>query len=164
LRKATIRRPAAEARIEGLEDDSRELYLALQELLRVYQFRERDRACYGDISVNECYALETIDRLGPRTVVELASALNLHKSNACRMAQGLEEKGLLERRRHPSHPGMLQLDLTREGRRVHLRIRDTILASQRALLAAYGRPVRKGMCRLLRELAGDAARRQSCKT
>ncbi len=127
----------------------------------MYQLRERGRAGYGDVSGNDCYALETIERLGPRTVVELASALNLHKSNACRMAMELEAKGLLSRRRHPSHPGMLQLELTREGRRVHHRIRDKITASQRALLAAYGRPVRKAICRLLRELAVEARGRQS---
>jgi len=49
-------------------------YEALQALLRVYQFRDRDRACYGDITPHDCYALEAIERAGELLVSRLAAA------------------------------------------------------------------------------------------
>jgi len=58
--------------------ESADFYEALQELLRIYQFRDRDRACYGTVTANECYALEAIERAGGGTRVnDLAAALRL---------------------------------------------------------------------------------------
>ena len=49
---------------ERLAADSRSFYEALSELLRVYQFRDRDRICCYDVSITQCYALEA---LSPRS-------------------------------------------------------------------------------------------------
>ena len=73
--------------------ERRRFYAALQELVRIYQFRDRDVACYGDVSPDECYALEAIEAAGKARVGDLAAALNLHKSNASRLAAALEAKG-----------------------------------------------------------------------
>jgi hypothetical protein len=50
-----------------LDRDAALLYEALSDLLRVYQFRDRDRICCHDISVTQCYALESLVREGPLT-------------------------------------------------------------------------------------------------
>ena len=41
-----------------------ELHAALSALIRVYQFRDRDRICCHDVSVTQCYALEALVKLG----------------------------------------------------------------------------------------------------
>ena len=74
----------------------RVLSQALSELVRVIQFRDRDRACCHDISVSQCYALKAVADGGPLTVNELAGALYLDKSTASRVANGLVGLGLLE--------------------------------------------------------------------
>ena len=53
------------ARSSDLESDAAALQAAVSELVRVYQFRDRDRICCHDISVTQCYALETLVEHGP---------------------------------------------------------------------------------------------------
>ena len=141
------------------EAQRREFYDALQELLRIYQFRDRDRACYGAISPNECYALEAIERTGGLSVCGLATALGLHKSNASRLADGLEQKGYLRRDTDPSDGRGLRLAITAEGRRVHGAIRARVEAAHADILAGHTPAFRRDVVRLLRELAREAARR-----
>src|SRR5690606_18937495 len=43
-----------------LARDAAALQRALSDLIRVYQFRDRDRICCHDISVSQCYALEAL--------------------------------------------------------------------------------------------------------
>ena len=56
------RAPAPKSKQPGreLERDAVALQAAVSELVRVYQFRDRDRICCHDISVTQCYALETL--------------------------------------------------------------------------------------------------------
>jgi len=69
-------------RQEPGQEEAARLYAALSELVRVYQFRDRDRICCHDISVTQCYALEALVRRGPRTLNELAGDVYLDKSTA----------------------------------------------------------------------------------
>ncbi len=75
---------------ETLEQEARDLYDAMSDLIKVYQFRDRDRThCHG-ISVTECYALEAVDRHGPLRLGDLARTLHLEKSTTSRVS-GLEK-------------------------------------------------------------------------
>jgi hypothetical protein len=69
-----------------LHEDARAVHEALSDLVRVYQFRDRDRICCHDVSVTQCYALEALIRRGPITLGELAAELYLDKSTASRVA------------------------------------------------------------------------------
>jgi DNA-binding MarR family transcriptional regulator len=140
-------------------DERRAFYDALQELLRVYQFRDRDRACYGAITPNQCYALEAVERAGGLAMCALASALGLHKSNASRLADSLEEKGFLRREVDPADGRGVRLAITREGRRAHAAIRARVEAAQAEILAGHSAVLRRDVVRLLGELAREAARR-----
>ena len=93
--------------------ERREFYDALQRLLRIYQFRDRDIACYGDVSPDECYALEAIEADGALRVGDLAAALNLHKSNASRLARALEAKGYVARSTERGDGRAVSLRITR---------------------------------------------------
>ncbi len=149
--------PSAASR-EDVDAAASRFYDALQDLLWVYQFRDRDHACYDDISVTECYSLEAIEREGPRTVNQLASLLYLDKSCASRVATSLERKGYLRRRTHPEDARALQLELTPEGEALHSRIRRDIEQRHRELLADYPPEVREAARDLLRRLARQGAR------
>jgi len=134
-------------------------YEALQELLRVYQFRNRDSACYGDVTPNECYALEAVERRGGMGVNDLAGSLGLHKSNASRLAEKLCRRALLSRRTRPDDGRAVELVATPRGRAVHAAIRARVGAAHAALLAAHEAPVRRAFVALLEQLAAEAARR-----
>jgi MarR family 2-MHQ and catechol resistance regulon transcriptional repressor len=143
----------------SLERDTEALYDALSELVRVYQFRDRDRICCYDISVTQCYALETLVRQGEKTLNDLAAQLHLDKSTASRVVDALERKGYVTRRPHPDDRRALLLEATAAGRELEGKIRDSILAEERALLAGFDPEVRQAMTQLLRQLARAAAAR-----
>ena len=142
-----------------LEADTVALHRSLSELVRVYQFRDRDRICCYDISVTQCYALEAIVLEGPLTLNELAARLYLDKSTASRVVDALQQKGYAERAENPEDRRALHLFVTPAGRDLHARIESDILAQERALLADFAPEVRESMARLIGQLARAAASR-----
>jgi MarR family 2-MHQ and catechol resistance regulon transcriptional repressor len=141
----------------GLERDTEALYDALSELVRVYQFRDRDRICCYDVSVTQCYALEALVRRGGMTLNDLAAQLYLDKSTASRVVDALERKGYMTRLPHPEDRRAVLLEATTGGRVLEGKIRDSILAEERNLLASFAPEVRQAMTQLLRQLARATA-------
>lgn len=141
----------------ALAGDAEELYDALEDLLRVYQFRDRDRICCFDISVSQCYALEGLVRRGGMTLNDLAAFLYIDKSTASRVIDALERKGYVARSPHPDDRRAVYLEATPAGRELEGRIRDSILAEERQLLADFPPEVRQSMTQLIRRLASAAS-------
>jgi DNA-binding MarR family transcriptional regulator len=136
----------------------------MSDLIKVYQFRDRDRThCYG-ISVTECYALETVDRHGPLRLGELARRLHLDKSTMSRTIDALLHKGLVERRAHEGDRRAVQIDVTAAGRRLHERIvREARQRYGRLLedVPAESRPIVIGFLERLAR-SGIAAASEGC--
>ena len=143
----------------SLEEDAVGLHRALTELVRVYQFRDRDRICCYDISVTQCYALEAVVQEQPLTLNGLAARLYLDKSTASRVVDALEKKGYVERQPSPEDRRALNLVATEAGADLYARIDADILAGERALLAEFPHEVRHSMTRLFGQLARAAAAR-----
>ena len=141
----------------ALAQDTEELYDALEDLLRVYQFRDRDRICCFDVSVSQCYALEGLVRRGGMTLNDLAAYLYLDKSTASRVVDALERKGYVTRLPHPKDRRALLLEPTPAGRELEGKIRESILAEERQLLADFAPEVRRSMTLLIRRLARAAS-------
>jgi MarR family 2-MHQ and catechol resistance regulon transcriptional repressor len=147
-----------------LEADAAELHAALSELVRVYQFRDRDRICCHDISVTQCYALEALIRRGPSGLNELAAELYLDKSTASRVVATLERKKYVTRERHAEDGRAVVLTVSRAGRRLYERIRTDLVGETRQLLEDFPPEVRKGAARLILQLARAAAERSGVGT
>jgi DNA-binding MarR family transcriptional regulator len=141
----------------ALARDTEDLYDALEDLLRVYQFRDRDRICCFDISVSQCYALEGLVRRGGMTLNDLAAFLYIDKSTASRVVDALERKGYVTRLPHPQDRRAVLLEATPSGRELEGRIRESILAEERQLLADFSPDVRQAMTLLIRRLARAAS-------
>jgi len=142
-----------------LESDASALQDALGELVRVYQFRDRDRICCHDVSVTQCYAIEALLRRGPSGLNELAGDLYLDKSTASRVVGTLERKGYVSRAAHPDDGRAIVLSVTAAGRRLHDRIRKDLVGEAKGLLADFEPEVRAGAARLILRLARAAAAR-----
>lgn len=140
-----------------LARDTEELYDSLEDLLRVYQFRDRDRICCFDISVSQCYALEGLVRRGDMTLNDLAAFLYIDKSTASRVVDALERKGYVARAPHPKDGRAVLLTATPAGRELEAKIRESILAEERQLLADFTPEVRQAMTLLIRRLARAAS-------
>lgn len=145
----------------AVDRDAAALYEALSDLIRVYQFRDRDRICCHDISVTQCYALESLARRGPLTLNELAAELYLDKSTVSRVVNTIERKKLLRRRPHKQDRRAVQLEITSAGRRLHEVIRTDIEEREKRLIANFDPAARKALIDLVGRLAQAAKERVS---
>ena len=132
---------------------------ALGDLIRVVQFRERDRACCHDLSVSQCYALSGIIRSGGLSVNELAAHLYVDKSTASRVANGLVDRGLAERTPDPLDARRVRLQATHRGLQTHDVIERDLAAEYTRLLERFDPGVASAMADVLHVLAGTFAAR-----
>ena len=152
LRKRTGDSAALLADAEGLQ-------AALSDLLRVYQFRDRDKICCYEISVTQCYALEALVEHGPMRSQSLAEKLLLDKSTTTRVVDALKRKGYVERSADAEDARAVSLKATRSGRALYGKINRELIAQQAALLADLDPAVRAGVTDLIRRLARAAEAR-----
>jgi MarR family 2-MHQ and catechol resistance regulon transcriptional repressor len=143
----------------ALVRDAERLSDALEDLLRVVQFRDRDRACCYDVSVSQCYALERVVAAGGMAVNDLAASLYLDKSTASRIANSLVDKGYLARARDPEDGRVVRLVATPAGAALCRRILADIAGEYAEMLADYSPEVRAGIIRLVGRLGRSFAAR-----
>src|SRR5215217_8992063 len=148
-----MKRAASDA---DLELDAAALHAAVSDLVRVYQFRDRDRICCHDISVTQCYALETLVEHGPLRLSSLADRLFLDKSTTSRVVGTLVKKGYVEQGVDAQDGRAIALSVTRKGRSLCGRITDDLVDQQKQLLQDLDPDVRTGVVQVLRRLAQAA--------
>ena len=144
------------SRQTALDRDALALHEAVADLVRVYQFRDRDRICCHDVSVTQCYALETIVEHGPLRLTALAERLFLDKSTTSRVVSTLVRKGYVEQRADARDGRATTLSATRQGQRLCARITDDLVDQQKQLLQDLDPEVRAGVVQVLRRLAHAA--------
>jgi MarR family 2-MHQ and catechol resistance regulon transcriptional repressor len=140
----------------GLDRDAAALQAAVSDLVRVYQFRDRDRICCHDISVTQCHALEALVAAGPMRLMALAERLFLDKSTTSRVAATLVKKGYVEQHPDAEDARATALSVTQHGRRLHARIEQDLIAQHRTLVADLDPAIRQGVIEAIRRLARAA--------
>jgi MarR family 2-MHQ and catechol resistance regulon transcriptional repressor len=146
-------RPEAQADIHR---DARALQAAVADLVRVYQFRDRDRICCHDISVTQCHALETLVEHGPLRLGDLTQRLFLDKSTTSRVVRTLVKKGYVEQHTDANDGRATALSATRTGRNLCARITEDLVDQQTELLADLHPDIRAGVVNVIRRLAQAA--------
>ncbi len=147
---------AADVKPTALEHDAVALQTAVADLVRVYQFRDRDRICCHDISVTQCHALETLIEHGPMRLGALAEGLLLDKSTTSRVIGTLVKKGYVEQQAEASDRRATRLQATPKGRRLCARITEDLVEQQKELLQEMAPDVRAGVIQVIRGLARAA--------
>jgi MarR family 2-MHQ and catechol resistance regulon transcriptional repressor len=145
--------------IDSLTADAEALNAAVSELVRVYQFRDRDQICCYDISVTQCYALEALADHGPMRSQALAGRLLLDKSTTTRVVDALERKKYVERLPDPADARALSLRITGSGRALVDKIKHELVAQHAQLLADLDPQVRSRVTDVIRRLARAAQAR-----
>ena len=136
--------------------DAAALQRAVSELVRVYQFRDRDCICCHDISVTQCYALEMLVEHGPMRLNALANRLFLDKSTTSRVVSTLARKGYVEQRADESDGRATAVHATATGRRLCRQITDDLVDQQRQLLQDLDPAVRGEVVKVIARLASAA--------
>lgn len=146
---------------QSIDSDARALQRALTDMVRVYQFRDRDAICCYDVSPGQSHALERLAMEGPMSMNEFAGSLFLEKSSASRLADGLERKGYITRKPRPDDARFVQLELTKPGTALFHKIERDLLEERRQVLAGLSpreRAVVIGAVEKLAELAASGVR------
>ncbi|HEU0306214.1 MAG TPA: MarR family transcriptional regulator [Lysobacter sp.] len=143
----------------ALQQDAEALHAAVSDLVRIYQFRDRDTICCYDVSVTQCYALEVLVERGASRSQALADALRLDKSTTTRVVDALVRKGYVERLPDPDDARAVSLRVTREGRKLYEKINGELIAQQIELLRDLDPEARAGATEILRRLARAAQAR-----
>ena len=146
-----------------LGKDAQNLHEAISELVRAYQFRDRKRTCYYDLSVTQCYAVGALVAHGPMTLKGLATKLYLDKSTASRVVVSLEQKRYVRRAIDPDDGRALKLEITPKGNKLHSKIENDLIDDMRVLLEDVDPQVRSEATRLVSRLAKEAKQRFSEK-
>ena len=140
----------------NLDRDAEALQAAITDLIRVYQFRDRDRICCHDISVTQCHALEVLGEHGPMRLGELTQRLFLDKSTTSRVVRTLVQKGFVAQHQDRSDARATTLSATRAGRSLCQRITDDLIEQQKTLIADLDPDVRAGVVDVIRRVARAA--------
>lgn len=102
-----------------------ELYRALSELARRYQFRNRDEVCCYGLTVSQCYALQTLVSK-PLSSGGLSEALGLDISSTTRLVDQLVRKKLVLRKRSAEDARVKNIEITDAGNKLIARIENDL--------------------------------------
>lgn len=142
-----------------LRQDAEALHAAVSSLVRLYQFRDRDKICCYDVSVTQCYALEVLVERGPSRSHALAQALMLDKSTTTRVVDALVRKGYVVRQPDPEDARAVSLCATAAGRDLYATINRDLIDQQVDLLRDLDPQVRAGAAEIIQRLARAAQAR-----
>jgi DNA-binding MarR family transcriptional regulator len=133
-------------------DDLLEFHGQIVNLVKKYQFRDRNQiTCFG-VSVSQCYVMETLHALGPLTMHDLARKMYLSVSTLTRVVATLVAKGFVERHEAPEDRRVRLVRLTARGESVRGKCWDNVLRSEKMIFENVPRNHRASVIRALARL------------
>ncbi|MDR7120805.1 MarR family transcriptional regulator [Rheinheimera soli] len=149
-----------------LQQDATALYEAVNQLVRFYQFRDRDLICCHDVSVTQCYALEFLAEHGSLRLQQLAELMLLDKSTSSRVVDSLVKKGYVTRIADINDRRAVALTVTDKGVALYQQIRAELIAQEQQLIAHLSPETRQASIEVIRALTAQVKQRatNSCGT
>ncbi|MBI4641710.1 MAG: MarR family transcriptional regulator [Candidatus Tectomicrobia bacterium] len=136
-----------------LEKQAKALYHAVTELVRKYQFRDRNEICCHGISVSQCYTMSTLGESGVLSMHELADKMHLTVSTMTRVIDQLVEKGLAKRKTSPEDRRVCCVQLTKEGESLLKTIEGELVDVEKQILEKIKPTERETMIRAIEDLS-----------
>lgn len=135
------------------DDGSADLGDLLMRAARTLRRRWRDALAPWDLSPHQARALGVVARRDGVRLTDLAEALHIAPRSATEVADGLQERGLVERTPDPGDRRAVILRPTDEGRRIRAEIDAARTADSAELFARLPADDRTTLARILRTLA-----------
>lgn len=107
-----------------------------------------------DVSVKQHAVLTVLAADGPMPQQELGHRLGIDRTTIVDVVDGLDQKGLIERRRNPADRRAYLLTLTPSGERARDRGADLVGVAERKLLGALDEQERRILIGLLARVLG----------
>lgn len=134
------------------DDASGELGDLLMRVARTQRRRWRDALAPWDLSPHQARALRVVCQQDGVRLSDLAESLHIAPRSATEVADGLQERGLVERTPDPRDRRAVLLRPTDEGRRIRGEVGRARAADSAELFARLGPEDRATLARILRTL------------
>jgi DNA-binding MarR family transcriptional regulator len=136
-----------------VDDGTAELSDLLMRAARTLRRRWRDVLAPWDLSPHQARALRVVGERDGVRLTDLAEALHIAPRSATEVADGLQERGLVERTPDPGDRRAVILRPTDEGRRVRAEIDGARTTDSAELFARLPAADRATLARILQTLA-----------
>ena len=137
----------------AVDDPTGELGDLLMRVARTQRRRWRDALAPWDLSPHQARALRVIDERDGVRLSDLAESLHIAPRSATEVADGLQERGLVERTPDPRDRRAVILRPTAQGRRIRDEVGRARAADSAELFGRLSAGDRAELARLLRALA-----------
>ena len=134
------------------DDGEPDLGDLLMRVARTQRGRFREVLAPWDLSPHQARALRVVSAGVGVRLSELAEALRIAPRSATEVADGLQERGLVERTADPSDRRAVVLTATAAGRQVQREVDDARAADSAELFARLSTADRAELARILRSL------------
>jgi DNA-binding MarR family transcriptional regulator len=143
-----------------LTRQAQRFYQVFAELVRGYQFRDREGICCHGLSVSQCYTLEALDAPGPATMGELAGRLFLEVSSMTRVVDHLVRNNLAKRTTDDRDRRVCRVQITRQGRALVAGIRAELVKEHELMLREIPAGSREAVIQAMTHLLAAFKQRQ----
>ena len=122
------------------------------DLIKKYQFRDRNRITCCGISVSQCYTLETLHTHGALTMQELADKMYLSVSTMTRVVDQLVKKQFVVRQQAMDDGRVRLITLTESGEEKFQEAWSNIFESEKVILDRFPPDQREMLITFLKQL------------
>jgi len=112
-----------------------QIYHALSDLARRYQFRSRDEICCYGLTVSQCYALKYLAYRESAHMTELSTQLSLDVSTTTRLVDHLVQKKLVVRSKSFDDARVRNIQVTEAGKRIATHVQEDMVVLLEAALS-----------------------------
>jgi DNA-binding MarR family transcriptional regulator len=144
------------------DEQVKKLHQEVIELIKKYQFRDRNQMVCCGLSVSQCYILETLRRYGSLTMKSLAEKMHLSISTITRVLEPLVRKGYVERTEDPDDRRIRHISLSNSGKQVYQQSWENVIRSEKIILEHFPPEHRDLLIELLQKLNKAVSYWQSC--
>jgi DNA-binding MarR family transcriptional regulator len=144
------------------EEQTKRFHRQIVDLIKKYQFRDRNRINCCGISVSQCYILEALSSHSPLTMNELADKMYLSISTVTRVVDQLVKKGLVLREEGTHDRRIRTINMTPEGKTVYKKSWENVFESEKTILNNFPEEHRELMIDFLKKLNHAVNQWQSC--
>jgi DNA-binding MarR family transcriptional regulator len=120
-----------------LDKQVTEFHEQIVDLVKKYQFRDRDQVLNCGISVSQCYILETLHTHGALTVGEIAKKMYLSISTVTRVVDQLVKKKYVVREEGSKDHRVHFTKLTATGEKIYQQSWQNIFQSEKMILENF---------------------------
>jgi DNA-binding MarR family transcriptional regulator len=149
----------------GLQVGAERLHRLTKDLIRRYQFRDRNQICCYGISISQCHILDTLAEDGDFTMQQLAKRMYKSVSTMTRVVAQLVRRGYVKRRQDREDRRVVHISITPQGKAIVAAVHRDLIETQKAILKAIPPDQWEGAFAMLEALAHGARRWQEicCK-